>query len=515
MNSQTGSADVPVRISEGRPRPECTAHFWRCLTLLTFLLLGTLTNAQTVTVGTKAFTESYVLGQIAKKVLDDAGVNTVLQENMGSTTIPWLALNQGSIDVYPEYTGTISEELLKKPGLNINEIRAELEKKGIGITGELGFNDSYGLVMKRERAEALGIKSMSDLAAHPELKAGPTHEFNGRKDGWGPLSKKYGFKLDDLREIDHQLGYAALDKGEIDIKDCYTTDAQIEKYDLKVLTDDKGFFPSYKAVYLYRESIPAAARQALKSIEGTIDETLMIKMNASAGETKSNAKAAEIYFETSSKMDVDIKEDSVASKIAANAWRHIQLVAISLVFAVLIGIPLGIAAAKTGIGSTLILGGTGVLQTIPSLALLAILVPITGTTTTTAIIALLLYSLLPIVRNTATGISTIAPSLRESAEALGLEPRARLTKIYLPLAMPTILAGIKTSAVINVGTATIAALIGVGGFGNPIVTGLQTDNHELVLQGAIPAAILAIVIQILFDGLERLVVPRGLRLPKA
>ncbi len=171
-------------------------------------------------------------------------------------------------------------------------------------------------------------------------------------------------------------------------------------------------------------------------------------------------------------------------------------------------------ASRGGTIGHIILAGTGIVQTIPSLALLALLVPVPffGISARTAIAALFLYGLLPIVRNTATGLQDIAQPLRESAIALGLESGARLRQIYLPIASRTILAGIKTSAVINIGTATLAALIGAGGLGEPILSGLNLNDHATILQGAIPAAILALLVQWSFDLLDRILIPKGLRL---
>jgi osmoprotectant transport system permease protein len=159
-----------------------------------------------------------------------------------------------------------------------------------------------------------------------------------------------------------------------------------------------------------------------------------------------------------------------------------------------------------------ILAVAGVLQTVPSLALLVLMIPLLGIGAPPAIAALLLYSLLPIVRNVHAGLRAIPEPLRESAEALGLPPAARLLRVELPLASPAILAGIKTSAVINVGTATLGALIGAGGYGQPILTGIRLDDAGLLLEGAVPAALLALAVQGLFDGLERVLAPRGLRL---
>ena len=142
-------------------------------------------------------------------------------------------------------------------------------------------------------------------------------------------------------------------------------------------------------------------------------------------------------------------------------------------------------------------------------------IPLLGIGGPPAIVALFLYSLLPIVRNTHAGLRGIDPGILESAAAIGLEPRASLRIVELPLAMRSIMAGIKTSAVINVGTATLGALIGAGGYGQPILTGIRLDNTALILEGAVPAAILALTVQGMFELAERAVVPRGLRLKSA
>lgn len=480
---------------------------------LLFLLAAFLAPAQTIVVGSKKFTESYVLGEIAKKVLTDAGFQVEHRQGIGATGIVWDALKGGDITLYPEYTGTISEEILKQPKISRDGMKQALAQYGVGMTDDLGFNDAYGIVMRREQAARLHIAKISDLRGHPELRVGITHELMDRSDGWRPLVQKYGLRFDDVKTIDHGLGYAALYADQIDLKDCYTTDAEIKKYDLTVLKDDLGYFPLYRAVFLYRLTAPKGAVAALGKLAGTIDEPTMISMNAAASESKDYAAAAALYFEARTGKHVEIARESLAAKLLRLTAQHLELVGISLLLAIVVGIPLGIVAARPGPLSSLILGVSGVIQTIPSLALLALLVPIhgLGISVRTAILALFLYSLLPIVRNTATGLQGIPGSLREAAEALGLEPGARLRKVYLPMALPTILAGIKTSAVINVGTATLAALIGAGGLGEPIVSGLSLNDGPTILQGAIPAAVLALVVQLAFDLLERSVVSRGMR----
>jgi osmoprotectant transport system permease protein len=206
-----------------------------------------------------------------------------------------------------------------------------------------------------------------------------------------------------------------------------------------------------------------------------------------------------------------IGTDGWGADLLRRTGEHLALVGISLLAAILVAVPLGIVAARRARLGQVVLGVTGIIQTIPALALLVVMIPLFGIGTRPAIVALFLYSLLPIVRNTAAGLNGIAPELRESARALGLEPGARLRLVELPLALPSILAGIKTSAVINVGTATLGALIGAGGYGQPILTGIRLDDAGLILQGALPAAGLALVAQGLFEAAERWAVPRGLR----
>jgi osmoprotectant transport system permease protein len=464
-----------------------------------------------IVVGSKRFTESYVLGEIARIALQKAGFTVEHKQGMGGTIILWQALRGGDVQVYPEYTGTVTEEILKtKQPLSTDALRALLRQEGIGMSGELGFNNTYALVMRRDRAAKLGISKISDLRNHPDLNIGLTLEFMDRRDGWGPLSARYGLQMQNVRGIDHALGYAALASGSIDLKDAYSTDAKIEENNLIVLDDDLHFFPQYQAVYLYRLDLDSGAVAALEKLAGTIDEARMRHLNSEAERTKNYTFAAALYFGQKSVSP----SNNLIGKIGRWTLRHLELVGASLFLGIIVGIPLGIRASRPGPVSNFILSTTSVIQTIPSLALLALLVPIPffGISPVTAIFALFLYSLLPIVRNTATGLQEIPTAVRESAAALGLEPQAQLWKVFFPLASRTILAGIKTSAIIDVGTATLAALIGVGGLGEPIISGLNLNDTGTILQGAIPAALLALLVQFFFDGLDRVFVPKGLRL---
>jgi osmoprotectant transport system permease protein len=484
-----------------------------CLPAFLIFSSGSL-SAKPVVIGSKKFTESYVLGEIAKRTLSEAGISAEHRQGMGGTIILWQALRGGQIDAYPEYAGTIVQEILKRSDpMHTDFIVAELHKLGIGMTRPLGFNNTYALVMRRDRARELGIRTISNLQKHPELKFGFTHEFLDRQDGWQSMAVAYRLGPQNVNGIDHALGYDALRNGQIDVKDAYSTDAKIAQYDLVVLEDDVEFFPRYDAVFLYRLSLDEKAVAALRGLEGKIDEAMMIKLNAEAERTKDYTQAANLFFGPNAR-STSMLGESFAHKLARWTARHLELAGFSLLLSILIGIPFGIWASRGGALGQIILGFAGIVQTIPSLALLALLVPLPffGISLRTAIAALFLYGLLPIVRNTATGLQDIPRGLRESAAALGLSPRARLWQIYLPMASRSILAGIKTSAVINVGTATLAALIGAGGLGEPILSGLNLNDHATILQGAIPAAILALLVQWLFDLLDRVLIPKGLRL---
>jgi len=514
MNAARSSSSGDLQIAELNRRPRNCGRGSR--SLMAFLLMfATVASASPhpIIIGSKKFTESYVLAEIAKRSLENAGIKADHRQGMGGTIILWEALRGGGIDVYPEYTGTIAEEMFKQPGASTTQIRNALSAQGIGMTDDLGFNNTYALVMRRDHADQLAIKTISNLQAHPELKFGLTHEFLERHDGWRPLSARYQLVPAQVLGIDHALGYSALAKDEIDVKDAYSTDAKIADYGLVTLLDDLKFFPQYKAVFLYRKTLLPQATQALNNLSNSIDEARMIGLNSEAERTKNYAAAAQQFFGTTEGASPFVSE-TLRSKLLRWITRHLELAGISLLLAIAIGLPLGIIASRGGPIGHAILGITGVIQTIPSLALLALLVPLPffGISARTAIVALFLYGLLPIVRNTASGLQDIPKPLRESAIALGLTAGQRLRKIFLPLASRSILSGIKTSAVINIGTATLAALIGAGGLGEPIISGLNLNDHVTILEGAIPAALLALLVQFLFDLLDRVLIPRGLRL---
>jgi osmoprotectant transport system permease protein len=468
--------------------------------------------AETVLVGSKRFTESYILGEILRETATRAGAKAEHRPGLGNTGIVFAALKSGAIDVYPEYTGTIAREILRLDGnLALAEIDRRLAPMGFGAGVPLGFNNTYALAMRDDQAAKLGIRTVADLARHPGLKLGLSQEFIGRGDGWPGLKRAYGLPHETPSGLDHGLAYEAIAAGRIDVMDIYSTDAKIERYGLRVLEDDRGFFPKYDAVLLYRRDLPQRAPQAwqaLAALEGKIDARRMIRLNAAAElEGRTFQQAAASFFDAGAGAAAS-KRGVIAAIAGPDLWQltreHLVLVAVSLALAVVIGIPLGVLAFKVRGAGQPILAAVGVIQTVPSLALLAFLIAaLDRIGTIPALAALFLYALLPIVRNTHAGLEGIRPGMRQAALALGLSARDRMLSIELPLAAPTILAGVKTSAVINVGTATIAAFIGAGGYGERIVQGLALNDNALLIAGAVPAAVLALLVQGAFELAER------------
>ena len=477
-------------------------------------------------VGSKRFPESYVLAEIAAAVIRGAGAEAEHKQGLGGTAVVARAIEQGAIDVYPEYTGTIAEAMLgtnERPALPA--IRAALAARGLGVSDPLGFENTYALAVRRDDPATREVRRLSDLASPRPLRLALSHEFLGRQDGWPGLAARYGLAALTPRAIDHALGYPAIAGGAADVIEVYSTDGELARHDLRSLDDDKGFFPRYEAVWIYR--LDAGARSpralgALLGLAGAIDTRAMIAMNAQAEiERREPAEVAASFVAVRGGAHVPAPRPrapwlrGLAEVLKTEGPRHLGLVAVSLALAVLIGVPLGVIAERRPRLGALVLALTGLVQTVPSLALLCFLLPLLGVGAGSALAALFVYGLLPIVRSTIAGIEAIPPSLREAALVLGLTPRERLVHIELPLASPTILAGIRTSAVIGVGTATLAAFVGAGGFGAPISTGLSLDDTSIVLQGAVPAAALALLVEACFVVIARLVVPRGLAIEAA
>jgi osmoprotectant transport system permease protein len=471
---------------------------------------------ETIRVGSKKFTESVILADLAAELATAAGAKVVHRRELGGTRLLFDALAAREIDIYPEYVHTLTQEIFANEDVsNEDALERALVRRNLRMSRPLGFSDAYALGMKPETAQRMGIQTISDLARHPSLRFGLSDEFMRRKDGWPAVRAAYGLSGEQAHGMDHDIAYKGLASGSVDVVDVYSTDAEIAYYGLQLLIDDRHLFSDNQAILLYRaeleEQAPRALRAALR-LEGRIDRPAMTAMNAAVKiERRLDTEVTSQFLAANLGVAAVVRDEGLGSRLLRRTSEHLWLSFVSLGAAILVAMPLGVLTAKRPMFGHAILALASIVQTIPALALLVFMIPLLGIGATPAIVALFLYSLLPIVRNTASGLTNIPPSLSNSAIALGLTPIRRLRLIEIPLASPAILAGMKTAAVINVGTATLGALIGAGGYGEPIFAGVRLDDFGLILEGAVPAALLALIVQGLFELAERYLIPSGLR----
>ncbi|HUY41679.1 MAG TPA: glycine betaine ABC transporter substrate-binding protein [Candidatus Dormibacteraeota bacterium] len=471
--------------------------------------------APTIVIASKQDTEGQILAEILAQFVEArTPYRVVRRTNLGGTLLVFAALRSGAVDAYPEYTGTIDATILHR-SLDLDAIRAAMQRQyGIYVASELGFNNTYVLAMKAQTARRLRIHTISDLAAHPGLHWGVTPEFLRRSDGLPGLERAYGFGAVDAVDIEKSLAYQALARGTIQVTDAYSTDGQLLRYGFVTLKDDRHFFPEYRALYLVRDATLLAAPQLrvlLRQLKGTIDDRTMSAMNAQVDIAHFSPDGVAAQF-LAHRFGIKRARapDSTAQRVLRALGRHVELTLITVFFTVLLGVPLGLLAAQRPRAGQAIMKVVGTLQTVPSIALLALMIPLFGIGVIPAIVALVLYGLLPIVANTRAGLRQTPTEVLDAAEGIGLSRAQILGWVQFPIALPFILAGVRTSAVIAVGTATIAALIGAGGLGDFILAGLTLNDPHTLLLGAIPAALLAIVVDEVIYRIELMLRPRGL-----
>lgn len=465
-----------------------------------------------VRIGSKSFGESHVLAEISAQLLEASGMVVERRMGLGGTLVAFEALRAGEIDIYPEYTGTLTRAVYNAPGISGDELDRRLAADGLALHAPLGFVNNYAIAVPESLAARLGLARISDLREHADLRFGFSHEFLNREDGWPMLRAGYGLSQR-ATGIEHALAYRALARGHLDVTDAYTTDGELAFYGLRLLADDRGLFPTYLAGLLVRADLPPHILARLADLAGRIDEGTMQVLNQRvASDNEAPVKVAADFLRSSGLVAASLPAPKRNSTIGRNTLVHLKLTGLALVLGCLVAIPLALLVARRQRLARAVQYLAGLIQTIPALALLALLIPLFGLGDGTAVLALFLYSLLPIVRNTLAGLFSVDPLLKEVATSLGLTPWQQTLRIELPLAMPMILAGIRTAAVISIGTATLAAFVGAGGLGQPIITGLSLNDNRLILEGAIPAALLAVAAEWLFELAERRLVPAHLRI---
>lgn len=468
---------------------------------------------QPIRVASKNFAENYLLAEVIAQLLESQGLAVERAFGLGGTLICYQALLNDEIDLYVEYTGTLSQAILQTPDVTEHaELNALIAERGLQLLPELGFNNTYAIAVREQQATDLGLESIGDLARYPQLKLVFSHEFLQRSDGWPGLSQRYGL-TQSVQGIEHALAYQAIADGAIDATDAYSTDGELSRYQLQVLVDDLNYFPAYMAAPLARSAWVQQAPQAAQMIgrlAGLLDAQSMRRLNAEvAVKGKSYAEVASEFLSAHSQALsmglVEAKPPSrgIWSETLGHVLRHLQLTGLALGAAIVLGLTLSLTIFSKPKVANAVVYFCGLLQTVPSLALLALMIPIFGIGFTPAVVALFLYSLLPIVRNAVTALSTVDPTLVRVSQALGLSRWQQLRHLRLPLSLPMIFAGIRTAAVISIGTATLAAFIGAGGLGEPIVVGLSLNDTDMILRGAIPAAILAILAEFFFAAVQR------------
>ena len=469
-----------------------------------------------IRVGSKSFTENYIVAEMAAQLIEQAGEARVERAvGLGGTGVAYRALESGAIDLYPEYTGTLSHVILKDRSLDtVEAIRARLEARGLTVSAPLGFANTYALAVRAEMATQLGLRTIGDLARHRDLRGGFSSGFLEREDGWPGLKRRYGLSLARVSVMEHALTYRALASGDVDVMDVFSTDGQLARLSLRLLEDDRRFFPDYSAVLLARSDVatrfPHTWVRLREGLEGRIDGSRMSRLNAMADlDGKRPAEVAAAFLGTSPADRPGT--EAVLAELYALTKDHLLLVLVSLAAATLVGLPMGIVAARSRRAGQVGLSLIAMLQTIPALAFLMFMIPLFGIGKGPALVALSVYALLPIARNTYAGMVSIDRQLGEIAFVLGLGELRRLFRVELPLASISIMAGIKTAAVMTVGTATLAAFVGGGGYGSLIVRGLALNDPATILIGAVAAAAMALAVHGLFELGDRLAIPRGLR----
>jgi osmoprotectant transport system permease protein len=495
--------------------------------LVALLVLAQVLGAQTarppVIVASKPFGESYLLAEIVAQWLEANAIAVARRPGIGGTSIAFGALQRDAIDVYPEYTGsgldvilgdTLVDSLRASPAaVYAHVVRQSRARFGVQWLPPLGFENSYAIAVTRTTAARYALRTIGDLTRVPRLRAGFTADFIGLPDGLPALTRMYALRPVETRPLAPAIKYQALADGRVDVIDGYTTDGLLARYPLIVLADDRHVFPPYEAALILG---PRAARTrpdvvaVLTQLSGRIDTPTMQRWNGrievdgepvgrvataalrELGLVAPGASTAPVATTTSSGFLPFLWERR--STLLSQLWRHCWLVTIALLAAVAVALPLGLLLERAQRIAAPLLGALAVVQTIPSIALLAFMLPLFGIGIVPALIALWLYALYPIARATYTGVRGSDRAALDAAQALGATPMQQLRWIRLPLAMPVIMSGIRTAAVITVGAATLAAFIGASGLGEPIVSGLALADSRMVLSGALPAALLAVVV---------------------
>lgn len=487
-----------------------------CFLFVNFLLLFHINtqastksnNTDIIKVGGKVFTEQNILVDLIKIYLEDKGYKVQTQKNLGGTFVAYEALKNGNLDIYVEYSGTSYHSIFKQNKILSEDktylwLKEKFKQESIYLFKSLGFSNSYALITPKDK----NYQTINDLKDQSrELSIGFEHELLSRPDGYYNLVKAYELKFKNPKTMNVGLMYEALKNNQLDVGIGYVTDGRNKAYGMKILTDTLDFFPKYNASIMAKTSVlqkHANLESVLMALTGQINDDEMTQMNYEVDALKrsSNVVAKNFLFKkgliaySSSKAEqafLGLKHHELRL-VKNKLLEHIQISLFALGVSILLGFALGILAFEFKSLKSVVFTLVNLIQTIPSLALFGFLIPFMGIGFWPAMVALILYSILPLVHNVYIGISEIDKDIIESCQAIGMTDLEILLQVRIPMAMPTLGAGLRTCTVIIIGTATIAAFIGAGGLGELIFQGISSLNHRMILLGAVPAALLALV----------------------
>lgn len=485
---------------------------------LHFLSAQVVDRPNRIRIGSKEFTESYVVAEFLAQELEQhfgESIQIERQFGLGATAIAYQALTSDEIDLYPEYTGTLIQTLKLKSD-DRDRLLDELNTRGLAISAPLGFENSYALAATPEITQDLSLKRVSDLKRQlTQFKIGLTYEFHGRSDGWGQLLRSYPFLQNSVKPtlMEHSLLYTAVKNKRINIVEVYTTDPQIDDLSLVILADDARALPKYDAVFLASLKLQKRSPEVwafINSLKNKLSAETIRHLNRQVEVVGlSPRQAVRNWLELSKENKVATSKQTqttiagLKSQLVRRSAEHFSLVVVAFLIAAAIGLPLGVLASDHPRIGRPLLSVSGVLQTVPAIALLVVLVPLTGLGFWTAVTALVAYAAFPIASSTVAGLNSLSIETLDLVRLMHLNQWQALRWVRLPIAKLSILSGLRIALVSTIGNATLAALIGGGGYGALILSGLSTQRIELVFLGAIPAALSAIFVQAAFSWTER------------
>lgn len=484
-------------------------------------------HTKNIRVASRDFPESILLAEILSSAIEKYSDYEVDRKfNLGGVKICFSAIENNELDIYQDYSGSLINNILGRKSkdeyiLDFLKTKIYLDY-GLKLSDELGFNNNFVLVANKSWAEKHKLKNISDLAL--KLKNDPEFnprvafraDFIHRSDGYKSIKETYGIDFENLNVMEYNIAYANLKSNRLDLIDSFSTDPRLMDKDLVLISDDRSAFLKYDALYVYRSEILETYPELIKifsKLESSLSDKTILDLNLQIASGKSYQEVANSFLD---KIDLNSKPLKLSSRPIPKSllkeniemftkafYEHLLLSYGSFFLAAVFGIIIGVLISYDLKISKFVLALISSLQTIPSLALLALLIPVFGLGYKSALGALLVYALLPIIQNTFSGINSISSEYILLARSLALTEFQILKDIKLPMARNFILAGLKTSVVICIGTATLATFVGAGGLGDIIKAGIDLNSNYLIILGSAPAALLALFSSFVFSKLER------------